>query len=122
MKAYLIETTQECQELTCMCFSDPKTVRVADVRMVYVPNRFLLGYDAGDRRILLSEKPPFLGVQDIVDGVKKGVVKEIDLNEQAAGQILNLIPNLRSELNKKDKEHPNYQKIESLVQGLYAVC
>jgi hypothetical protein len=54
--------------------------------------------------------------------VKKGVVKEIDLNEQAAGQILNLIPNLRSELNKKDKEHPNYQKIESLVQGLYAVC
>jgi len=108
MKAYLIETTQECQKLTCMGFSDPKTVKVADVRAIYIPGELMLGYDLGERRTIHEHKPPFLGAQEIVDGKMKGVVKEIDLDNPTFAKVLSVSCPIGS-----------YDAVKTIVDYLY---
>ncbi len=112
MKAYYIGAKQKISEAI---FIEPINTKERYVHSIYIPDNVFIGYVAGENDIVLDKEKPFLGAQEIVDGKRKGKVREIEIDQPALDKILELVPKLGDPEEPK-QNHPFYNKVKSLVK------
>src|SRR3989344_1515743 len=93
MRAYSIFTYQEFHDFLGIDIFEPVTVDTKDVALLYFPKRLLLGVylDYQNKELIISTKPPYLGAPEIVDGKRKGNVKEIELDEEKMSRLKKIL-------------------------------
>ncbi len=114
MKAYVIKTWREVMK--DIGGFDYIPIGKISVSAIYLPGKLLIGYEqSSPPELILETHAPFLGVQEIIDGKRKGFVKKFEMDDERRSSLNRLIDNVNNIPNKglflSYKRNRHYYKI-----------
>ena len=101
MKAYVIQTWRDVTATNYPDILEHETIGKDSVMVIYVPDQLLIGYEEGFHSGLIVEtQAPYLGAQEIVEGKRKGEVKEIELDDSKRCRLNGIIDSIKNPPSK----------------------